>query len=196
MTAQRLRVFKIAGQILQMDAEDMDFADSSFDFIWSWGVIHHSADTHRVLQEMHRVLRPGGECTVMIYYKSWWIFTLWVSKRLSNDNSSNTAAYIVSCNARPMAPLQALYARRLATDNERLFTIESMKVYGLKSEIVPLPFGRFKRFLEDLIPDGVARLLTHGLRGGSFLVAHMGRTSPTPSSPTGWVTRRPRCSAG
>ena len=34
----------------------MEFADNSFDFIWSWGVIHHSADTQRVLREMHRVL--------------------------------------------------------------------------------------------------------------------------------------------
>ena len=57
-----------------MDAEHMAFNDNSYDYIWSWGVIHHSADTRRVLEEMHRVLRPGGKCTVMIYYRSWWHF--------------------------------------------------------------------------------------------------------------------------
>ena len=60
MTSRRLKLFNIPGKVLQMDAEDMNFADYSFDFIWSWGVIHHSADTRRVLQEMHRVLRRGG----------------------------------------------------------------------------------------------------------------------------------------
>jgi hypothetical protein len=54
-----------------------------------------------------------------------------------------------------------------------LFHIESMHVYGLKSDVVPLPHGRFKQFLEDLVPDSVARFLTCGLCGGSFLVAHM-----------------------
>ena len=54
-----------------------------------------------------------------------------------------------------------------------LFEIESMQVYGLKSDIVPLPHGRFKQFLEDMVPDGVARILTHHLRGGTFLVAQM-----------------------
>src|SRR5262249_15382770 len=37
MTSRRLKLFNLPGRILQMDAEDMDFADNSFDFIWSWG---------------------------------------------------------------------------------------------------------------------------------------------------------------
>ena len=57
---------------LQMDAEEMSFADASFDYIWSWGVIHHSADTRRILEQMHRVLRPGGRANVMVYHRSFW----------------------------------------------------------------------------------------------------------------------------
>ena len=52
----------------------MEFADNSFDYIWTWGVIHHSADTRSILKEMNRVLRPGGKCAVMVYYRSWWTF--------------------------------------------------------------------------------------------------------------------------
>lgn len=54
MTTRRLELLNLPGKVLQMDAEDMDFGDNSFDFIWSWGVIHHSADTERVLREMHQ----------------------------------------------------------------------------------------------------------------------------------------------
>src|SRR5260370_38747581 len=45
MTSRRLKLFGFSGTILQMDAEAMNFVDNSFDYIWSWGVIHHSADT-------------------------------------------------------------------------------------------------------------------------------------------------------
>ena len=54
-----------------------------------------------------------------------------------------------------------------------LFKVESLQVYGLKNSIVPLPHGRFKQILEDIVPDSIARILTHHLRGGVFLVAQM-----------------------
>ena len=76
MTARRLRLFGVPGSVLQMDAERMAFADDSFDFVWSWGVVHQSADTQRVLAEIARVLRPGGRCTVMVYYRSWWNYNV------------------------------------------------------------------------------------------------------------------------
>src|SRR5262245_16373964 len=44
-TQRRFELFKIDGRVLQMDAEHLEFPDSSFDFIWTWGVIHHSANT-------------------------------------------------------------------------------------------------------------------------------------------------------
>ena len=71
-TTQRLRYLGVHGAVQQMDAEHMDFPDQSFDFIWSWGVIHHSANTRQILKEMHRVLRPGGEARIMVYHRSFW----------------------------------------------------------------------------------------------------------------------------
>ena len=36
------------------------FSDNSFDLVWSWGVLHHTPDTPRAVQEAaRRVLRPG-----------------------------------------------------------------------------------------------------------------------------------------
>jgi SAM-dependent methyltransferase len=76
MTKKRFEQFGIPGAVMQMDAEEMSFADGSFDFIWSWGVIHHSAYTRRLLKAMHRVLRPGGTATVMVYHRNWWNFAV------------------------------------------------------------------------------------------------------------------------
>jgi ubiquinone/menaquinone biosynthesis C-methylase UbiE len=34
-TSERLKCFGLTGTILQMDAEEMSFSGSSFDFVWS-----------------------------------------------------------------------------------------------------------------------------------------------------------------
>jgi ubiquinone/menaquinone biosynthesis C-methylase UbiE len=185
MTSQRLKLFNIPGKVLQMDAEEMAFADNSFDFIWSWGVIHHSADTRRVLQEMHRVLRFGGSCAIMVYYKSWWHFYVGgflrgVFQRQFNKQG-NLHQVVQSATDGAIARIYTQREWQEATNG--LFEIAAVKIYGLKGDVVPLPHGRLKQFLEDVVPDGVARLLTNRLRGGSFLVAHMRKTCSAPIAP-------------
>ena len=77
LTQQRFEVCGLAGEIRQMDAEELEFADDSFDFIWSWGVIHHSAKTRQILREMKRVLRPDGRAVIMVYHRSfWWYYVV------------------------------------------------------------------------------------------------------------------------
>lgn len=49
MTRQRLNLIKTGARILQMDAEKMAFPDKCFDWIWTWDVIHHSANTSNVI---------------------------------------------------------------------------------------------------------------------------------------------------
>jgi SAM-dependent methyltransferase len=56
--------------VLEMDAERMSFPDASFDHVFSWGVIHHSARTENVLDQIARVLRPGGTGLIMVYNRN------------------------------------------------------------------------------------------------------------------------------
>lgn len=49
------------------DAEHLPYGDNTFDLVYSWGVIHHSPDTFKCLQELIRVTKPGGTIKVMIY---------------------------------------------------------------------------------------------------------------------------------
>jgi ubiquinone/menaquinone biosynthesis C-methylase UbiE len=183
VTTLRLKCFNIPGKVVQMDAEEMGFADNSFDFIWSWGVIHHSADTRRVLQEMHRVLRPGGSCTVMVYYKSWWDFYVCGCLRriFQRQFNKQESLHCVAQSATDGAIARYYTQREWLEITNGLFEITVAQIYGLKGSVVPLPHGRLKQFLEDLVPNAAARLLTNRLRGGSFLVAHMGKTCATPT---------------
>jgi len=66
-TKRRLALKELIADVRHMDARRLEFADASFDFVWSWGVIHHSAQTAVIIKEIARVLRPGGEARIMVY---------------------------------------------------------------------------------------------------------------------------------
>lgn len=51
-------------------AEKISFPDSSFDIVFSHGVIHHSPRILDIVDEIHRVLKPGGKFVVMLYHRN------------------------------------------------------------------------------------------------------------------------------
>jgi ubiquinone/menaquinone biosynthesis C-methylase UbiE len=59
----------LAGEFRTADAENLDFADATFDLVYSHGVLHHTPDTARAIKEIHRVLKPGGRAVVMLYHR-------------------------------------------------------------------------------------------------------------------------------
>ena len=67
MTQER---FKLKGQVAdirQMNAEKLSFEDNFFDYVVSWGVIHHSGNMKAIIDEIYRVLKPNGKAFIMIY---------------------------------------------------------------------------------------------------------------------------------
>lgn len=56
-------------QIEQMNAERIAFPDNTFDVVFSHGVIHHSPRIGTIVQEIHRVLKPGGRAVLMVYHR-------------------------------------------------------------------------------------------------------------------------------
>jgi SAM-dependent methyltransferase len=59
----------LAGEFRTADAENLDFADETFDLVYSHGVLHHTPDTARAIREVHRVLKPSGRAVVMLYHR-------------------------------------------------------------------------------------------------------------------------------
>lgn len=57
----------VPGVLTVADAEKLPFPDQSFDFIYSWGVLHHTPGMDTAVREVHRVLRPGGRFCIMLY---------------------------------------------------------------------------------------------------------------------------------
>jgi ubiquinone/menaquinone biosynthesis C-methylase UbiE len=64
---RRLEMLGCRGTIAQADANSLPFADQSFDYVYSWGVLHHSPGLERSIREFFRVLRTNGGFGIMLY---------------------------------------------------------------------------------------------------------------------------------
>jgi len=69
-TLRALRVFSLPGVAMQGNAISLDFPDSTFDVVYSFGVLHHIPEVEKAAAEIHRVLKPGGELLVMLYNRT------------------------------------------------------------------------------------------------------------------------------
>jgi ubiquinone/menaquinone biosynthesis C-methylase UbiE len=56
-----------------MNGERMKFADNTFDVVYAHGVLQYTADTEKMVAEIHRVLKPAGEAILMVYNKNSWL---------------------------------------------------------------------------------------------------------------------------
>lgn len=49
------------------DATALEFPDEAFDYVYSFGVLHHTQDTEQAVREVYRVLRIEGTARIMLY---------------------------------------------------------------------------------------------------------------------------------
>ena len=68
MVRHRLRQANLRGYAKQGSILAAPFPDESFDWIVTIGCVHHTGDMRHALAECHRLLRPGGQLMVMLYY--------------------------------------------------------------------------------------------------------------------------------
>jgi SAM-dependent methyltransferase len=69
LARKRFELSGLKGEFRVADAEELDFADETFDLVYSHGVLHHTPDTEAAVREIHRVLKAGGRAMVMLYHR-------------------------------------------------------------------------------------------------------------------------------
>lgn len=77
-------------QIEQGSVLELPHAEARFDFVYSVGVLHHTGNLPRAIEQVYRVLRPGGKAIIMLYNRHSFRQFLLASKRRSQSNSDHT----------------------------------------------------------------------------------------------------------
>ena len=70
LVQRRFDLENLSANLRTADAEALPFSDNAFDLVYSHGVLHHTPDTRRGIDEVYRVLKPGGTAMVMLYHKN------------------------------------------------------------------------------------------------------------------------------
>ena len=170
LTRRRLELAGLDADVREADAESLPFADASFDFVWSWGVIHHSQSTDAVIAEIARVLRPDGRLALMVYHRTsitYWInYVLYrgvVRGGLLRERPDELA------NRWSDGVIARHYTRRgLSAALAPWFEDVEAKVMGQIGEAIPLP-ARLRRPVARIIPRIVQQATVE--RFGWFLYA-------------------------
>lgn len=74
ITKQRFNTLGLEGYFIQANGEDLSsaFTPNTFDFVYSFGVIHHTPNPDKIISEITKVLKPDGELRIMLYAKNSW----------------------------------------------------------------------------------------------------------------------------
>jgi SAM-dependent methyltransferase len=164
--AQRhLEVSGKRGTLCQASAEDLPFADRSFDFVTSSGVLHHAPSTERSIAEVRRVLKPGGRTVISLYFRSFFLRqSVWPATRLALSlllrdvpgrnrfEQVATADEFVRRWDGNENPIGRCYSRAEARTLFSDFTIERVDTHVFHHRFFKLNTRRLSGFLDWLAP--------------------------------------------
>lgn len=137
----------LAVKVAKVDAKKLNFAENSFDCVYSFGVLHHIPDVTQAINEIHRVLKPGGKVMAMLYnrdsllYAYSIIYLHGIREQLLLDGSSTEEELVSHYSERNEGcPYTKAYTRQEAQELfERWFN--SVEV-GVHYPVIDLPGQR------------------------------------------------------
>ncbi len=66
----------LAADLRVANGEALPFPDNTFDLVFAHGVVQYTADPQRLVDEVRRVLKPGGEAVFQVYNRVSWLNAL------------------------------------------------------------------------------------------------------------------------
>jgi SAM-dependent methyltransferase len=146
-TKAHLAVYGFASNLQRANAENLPFADESFDLVYSWGVIHHAAHPEAIVREIRRVLKPGGEFIGMFYKRrSLVAFKLWLRYALGRG--------------RPWRSYADLIWNHMESPGTKAYTICELKQmfgnfthFSARPVLTPYDTARFPAGINQFFPD-------------------------------------------
>ena len=152
-TCRRLALMGLRAHVLQCDAENLPFTAGTFDFVWSWGVIHHSSRTARIVREIARVLNKTGACRVMVYNREGMPARICFIRDYVLRGGFLKQSFEETLYRSSDGFSARFYVREQFEDIFRAFFKDvSSEVYGQESDAIPLP-SPLRRWVLAIVPE-------------------------------------------
>jgi SAM-dependent methyltransferase len=87
----------LTGDLRVADGEHLPFPEASFDLVFAHGVVQYTADPRRLVDEVRRVVKPGGEAVFQVYNRVSWLNGL--SKLMKVDLEHEGAPVLLKFSA-------------------------------------------------------------------------------------------------
>ncbi|HEX3051169.1 MAG TPA: class I SAM-dependent methyltransferase [Aggregatilineaceae bacterium] len=151
-TREHLTIYGLDSRLERMDAEHLRFDDAFFDVVYSWGVIHHAESPERIVGQIWRVLKPGGQFIGMFYHRrSLLALRLWVKHGLLRGRITRSWADVIAhhmesagTKAYTVPELKTMFsAYRTCTAVPILTPYDRVKWPGWLSQFFPDRWGWF-----------------------------------------------------
>lgn len=155
LTKLRFDQAKLNGNFIYADAESICFKENSFDVVYSFGVLHHTPNTQKAIDEIYHVLKQNGVALIMLYHKHsffYW-FSLFFVKgiilgNLFKMNMEEILSRFVEYSTSGALPLVKVYTKKQAKELFKKFSQVEIKIRQLTQEDIPF-IGKYipKKFL-------------------------------------------------
>ena len=73
LARQNIAQHGLQADLMIMNGESLEFPSNCFDIVYAHGVLQYTADTQKMITELHRVLKPSGQAILMVYNKNSWL---------------------------------------------------------------------------------------------------------------------------
>jgi SAM-dependent methyltransferase len=73
LAKKNFRLKGVRGDLRVMNGERLEFADETFDVAYAHGVLQYTANIRAMIEEIRRILKPGGEAILMVYNRYSWL---------------------------------------------------------------------------------------------------------------------------
>ena len=149
LNQSRNRHFDLGIQLIQASATTIPLADNSLDTVVSVGCLHHIPEIKKAVDEIHRVLKPGGLMKGMVYNRNSYRYQIYIplARRMSRDWRGKTRQECVNEMYDGSAnPYGTVYSKRELKNLFHNFEFLDIHVENFQGEeILPRYGGRISR---------------------------------------------------
>jgi ubiquinone/menaquinone biosynthesis C-methylase UbiE len=158
LSKKRFKLFKLKGSFRTADAEKLPFADSTFDLVTSMGVLHHTPDTEKAINEAHRVTKPGGRTLLMLYHKNSFLYYVYypVLRLARREHWGKSLDQMVCVYDGTKNPLGKAFTRADVRRMCRRYKSVKITTHYLSKDQIPLPLGIAKWLVPQKLLDSLS----------------------------------------